>query len=89
MRISEREKAIWRAAITLGNNICVQECDRINDDDGPMDAINATNECAKRIREWAEPSDEQLAELFAEAGVPIERDFMAEALNSGDGAYRP
>lgn len=89
MRISEREKAIWRAAITLGNNICVQESDRINDDDGPMDAINATNECAKRIREWAEPDDEQLAEMFAEAGVPAERDFMAEALNSGDGAYRP
>jgi hypothetical protein len=70
MRISDREKAIWRAAITLGNNICVQECDRINDDDGPIEAINATRECAHRIREWAEPTEGQLAEMFAEAGVP-------------------
>lgn len=67
----------------------MQESDRINDDDGPMYAINATNECGKRIREWSEPSDEQLTKMFAEAGVPIERDFMAEALNSGDGVYRP
>ena len=40
------------------------------DDPRAMEAIDATNECAKRIREWAEPSDDQLAEMFGEAGVP-------------------
>lgn len=89
MRISDREKAIWRAAITLANNICAQESDRENDQDGDIGWIDGTAECAKRIREWAEPTDEQLAEMFAEARVPAKRDFMAEALNSGDGAYRP
>lgn len=70
MELTERERGIWRAAITLANNICVQECDRLNDDDGPSEAIDATNKCAKRIREWAEPDDDQLAEMFCEAGVP-------------------
>lgn len=36
-----------------------------------------------------EPTDEQLAEMFAEAGVHVERDFLNDALNSGDGTYRP
>ena len=70
MRISEREKAIWRAAITLANNICVQESDRLNSDDAPCAAIDATSKCAQRIRGYAEPDAEQLAEMFAEAGVP-------------------
>lgn len=70
MRISDREKAIWRAAITLANNICVQESDRENDRDGDTGWIDGTAECSKRIREWAEPNDAQLAEMFAEAGVP-------------------
>ena len=76
MKISEREKAIWRAAITLGNNICVQESDRENDADGDQGWINASATCAKRIREWANPTDEQLSEMFTEAGVPIEHECV-------------
>jgi hypothetical protein len=31
----------------------------------------------------------KLSELFREAGVHVEQDFLGEALNSGDGVYRP
>lgn len=62
-------RGAWRAGITLGNNICVQESDRENDQDGDCGRINGTAECAKRIREWADPEDAQLVELLNEAGV--------------------
>lgn len=62
----------WRAAITLANNICVQESDRINDDDGPTEAIHMASECARRIRGHLEPTDDQLDEMLAEAtGKPL------------------
>lgn len=64
-------RGAWRAGITLGNNICVQESDRENDQDGDSGWINGTAECAKRIREWVEPDDAQLLELLAEAGVDV------------------
>jgi hypothetical protein len=62
-------RGAWRAGITLGNNICVQESDRENDQDGDSGWINGTAECAKRIREWADPKDAQLIDLLNEAGV--------------------
>jgi hypothetical protein len=63
----------WRAAITLTHNICTQESDRINADDGPSEAMSALGEAARRIREWLEPSPEQLAELLEEhTGKPCQ-----------------
>lgn len=66
---SDRERGIWRAAITLANNICVQESDDHNADD-QIRECNATAHCAKRIREYVEPEDEMLDELLREAHVP-------------------
>ncbi len=68
-QISIRDRAIWKAALTLANNMCVQDCDRINDEDGSLCVVNALSDEAKRIREWMEPSDEDLIEMFTEAGV--------------------
>ena len=68
--ISERDRAIWRAAITLANNLCVQSSDRINGDDGPPEIIHALSDEAKRIRQYLTPPDELLSEMFNEAGVP-------------------
>jgi hypothetical protein len=62
-------RKIWVAALTLANNICVQESDRVNDDDGPSEVIHATAECAKRIRGWLEPDDSQFVRLLREAGA--------------------
>lgn len=62
-------RGAWRAAITLGNNICVQASDRENDRDGDTGWIDGTAECANRIREWVEPDDAQLIGLLDEAGV--------------------
>ena len=87
-KISERERGIWRAALTLANNICVQESDRHNDADETREARTAS-QCAARVREYIDSDDESLALMFDEAGVPEERDPLGEALNSGDGAYRP
>lgn len=67
---SERDKAIWRAALTLAHNMCVQTSNRINDDDGSLEVVHALSDEAKRIRGWMEPTDEQLVEMFTEAGVP-------------------
>jgi hypothetical protein len=69
MIITQRDRDIWRAAITLANNLCVQESDRERDNDGPCAAIVASSDCAKRIREWVTPTDQQLVEMFSEAGV--------------------
>jgi hypothetical protein len=68
MNITERDKGIWRAAITLSNNICVDESNRRNADDELSEAY-ALTDCAKRVRGWVEPTDDQLAEMFTEAEV--------------------
>ena len=64
----DRDAAVWRAALTLANNICVQESDRYNDNDETREC-NATAECAKRIREYLTPDDELLRELLTESRV--------------------
>lgn len=56
----------WQAAIKLAHNICVQESDRINADDGSIEAMDALGNAARRMREWLEPGD-QLPSLLAEA----------------------
>ena len=58
-------RVAWNAAITLANNICVQESDRANDDDRSF-AATAAEECARRIRAWINPSEEQFNELLVE-----------------------
>lgn len=63
-----RDREVWRAALTLANNICVQESDRYNGDDATQEA-SATGYCAQRIRDWIAPTDEQFAELLEEAGI--------------------
>jgi hypothetical protein len=55
----------WRIATTLAHNICTQESDRINADDGPPEAMHALTVVATRIRGWLEPGD-QLTGLLAE-----------------------
>ena len=87
-RLSKRDRAIWTAALTLANNLCVQESDRHNDDDEIREA-NTASHCANRIREYITSNDAAILEMFREAGVPVEHDWLGEALNSGDGVYRP
>ena len=70
--VSQRDKGIWRAALTLAHNMCTQDSDRVNDNDGPLEAVHALSDEAKRIRGWLEPSDGQLSEMLLEAGVPEE-----------------
>ena len=67
--VSYRDKAIWRAALTLAHNLCVQTSNRINDNDGPLEIVHALSDEARRIRGWMEPTYEQLSEMFEEAGV--------------------
>lgn len=70
---AERERAnriarsAWVSAIVLAHNICVQENDSINSNDGSVEAMDALSEAARRIREWAEPTDEQISQLLAES----------------------
>lgn len=66
--VTNRDRGVWRAALTLANNICVQESDRYNGDDATQEA-SAINYCAQRIRDWIAPTDEQFAELLKEAGI--------------------
>lgn len=68
--LSDRDRAIWRAALTLAHNMCVQTSNRVNDDDGSLEVVHALSDEAKRIKGWLEPTDDQLLEMFAEAGVP-------------------
>lgn len=50
--------------------MCVQTSNRVNDDDGSLEVAHALSDEAKRIQGWLEPTDDQLIEMFAEAGVP-------------------
>ena len=61
--ITERDRAVWRAAITLANNVCVQISDRANADDGPTEVISAASDCANRIRAFIEIDEDIAAEL--------------------------
>lgn len=65
----EAVREAWLAAITLANNICVQESDRENDRDGDAGWIDGTAKCANRIREYAHPTDAELLEMLDEAGA--------------------
>jgi len=67
-RVDDAVRQAWRAAITLANNICVQESDRHNDND-EIEGANTGSECAKRIREYVDLPDAHLIELLTEAGA--------------------
>lgn len=69
MKITQREKDIWRAALTLSHNLCVQHSNRLNADDESLGAVEAAGVCAQRILQWLKPTDDQLTEMFNEAGV--------------------
>lgn len=73
----EAIRGAWLAAITLANNICVQESDRENDRDGNTAWIDGTAECAKRIREYAHPTDAELTEMLDEAGANAAKAALA------------
>jgi len=88
MKITARDLAVWNAAIALGHNICIQKSAYFNNED-LVDEARAAAGCADRIRAWYAPSSEQLAELLHEAGVRDDPDPLGDALNSGDGIYRP
>jgi len=65
---------VWRAAMTLAHNICVQESDRLNDDDGNPDAIQMASTCAGRIRGWLDPDRRQIKEMLLEANCLVVND---------------
>lgn len=70
IKLSNRDRAIWKAALTLAHNLCIQKSNEINNDDGPLDVVNALSNEAKRIKGWLNPEEDQLLEMFREAGVP-------------------
>jgi hypothetical protein len=41
-------------------------------EDGSLDAVRAASDCAKEIRNWIDPNDIQLNEMFKEACVKDE-----------------
>src|SRR5690606_18604279 len=65
--------------------ICVQESDRENDRDGDTGWINGTAECAKRIREYAHPTDAELLEMLDEAGANAAKAALAQQPAAVDG----
>ena len=67
--ITQRERDIWRAAITLAHNICIQHSDDINSDDGSLEEMRTAEACAQYIVNWIKPDDDSLQEMFIEAGV--------------------
>jgi len=44
----------FNEGLTLAHNVLTQEIDRINADDGNMEAMNVLMECQKRILAWME-----------------------------------
>lgn len=95
LTINEWRK-VWRAALTLVNNLCVQESDRINADDGSPEAMDALSETLTRIRGWLEPSDPQFLQMLREANaLPSVHETtdsheadLANQLQAVDRAYR-
>ena len=86
-------REVWRAAMTLANNLAVQVSDDMNSRD-ETEGADAASRCANRFREYLSPDDDALMEMLDEAGVKPPRsqplpDSIVEALNSGDGVYRP
>lgn len=63
--ISQRDREVWRAALTLANNLCVQASDRHNSDD-ETDEARAAASCATSIRVYIDVSDDQLDEILCE-----------------------
>lgn len=70
--ITPRTRGIWRAALTLANNLCVRRSDETRADYGPTEVAHALSEQAQEIRGWMEPSDRALEEMLSEALVPAD-----------------
>lgn len=56
----------WNAALTLANNICVQDSDSLNAEDGSLEAMHALGAACQRIRGYLDMKPEHLDELLAE-----------------------
>lgn len=68
MSITERDHAVYKMALTLAHNLCVQRSDRHNADDETSEAKTA-HQCAVLIGTWLDASDEQIAEMMREYGI--------------------
>lgn len=67
--ISQRDRAVYRVAMTLAHNICVDESNRVNADDGPLDVVHALSAVAGVMRKLLEPSEADLLQMLAEADL--------------------
>lgn len=67
---SEAEQAFhrptWKAALTLAHNLCAQYSNRHNDNDETEQA-DALNEMCGHIKPYLDCTDEEIAEMVAEA----------------------
>lgn len=64
----ERDKGIYRMALTLAHNLCVQRSDCHNADD-ETDEARAAYQCAVLIATWLDATDAMIADMLNEAGI--------------------
>lgn len=76
--MTERDRQIWRAALTFANNICVQISDKYNADDDIASA-DASSNCAKRISYWINIDDTDFSDILSDADI-AEQNLKQEAL---------
>lgn len=62
------ERAAWKAALILAHNLCAQYSDRHNANDETEQA-QALSDMCPRLRAYVDASDEELAEMIAEASL--------------------
>jgi hypothetical protein len=87
--VSQRDRDIWKAAINFAAALCAEKSGQLSLEGADSDVFCAVEACADELVKHANPCAEELAEIFKTVGVYKERDFLGEALNSGDGVYRP
>ncbi len=58
--ITQRDRDVWRAAITLAHDLCIMRNDEHNESD--QTAIH----CAHDIADWFNPDDDRLAKIISE-----------------------
>lgn len=62
-------RQVWRAAMLLANNLCADSAQKMKDA-GQSDRAEGAALCGSRIREWGEPTDEQIDLILREA-LPV------------------
>lgn len=68
-RSASGRREAWRAAIILAHNLCAQYSDRHNANDETTEA-DAVGAMCDRIKSYADCTDEEIAEMVAEATPP-------------------